>query len=159
MGQSSPKILLAEPDPAARRIVERPVRAAGYDVQTVGTAAEMLLICEVHPPDILIMEVKLPDMDGFEAIQHVRHQTRDTDLTIIITTDATDEMTRRYLGPMVDYAGGDFFFSKPCDGQLIVELLEELSGPTTPLSTGGRSGFPTRVVWPTSRSRLVAVHA
>ena len=46
--------------------------------------------------------------------------------TIIIMSDVVDEMTRVYLGQMVDFAGGDFYVAKPCDTHWLVRVLDTL---------------------------------
>ena len=84
-------------------------------------------MCDMAPPDILIMDVHLPDMDGFDVCEYVRHETRDCELTTIIVTDVDDEMTRTYLGQMAEYVGADYFLAKPCDGKLLVKLVDSLA--------------------------------
>ena len=74
----------------------------------------------------------------------------DADLTVIITTDASDEMTHSYLGQMVEYSGGDYFFAKPCDLNLILTLLNDLAVEGGPVKERAGAAFPTIVTWPTS---------
>ena len=120
------RVLLADSDPANRRALERHLEDAAFSVGTTASGADAILWCEIDPPDIFILDVNLTDMDGFEVCAHVRHETRERDLTIIIMTEASDEMTRAYLGQMVEYAGGDYFMVKPCDGRVLLNLLETL---------------------------------
>ena len=152
MSHQAPRILLADPQDASRQAVRQQLEAAGYHVDTVTSGGDVILLFELDPPDVLIMDVDLPDMDGFEVCEYVRHETRGSDVTVIIMTEPQDDMTRTYLGPMVDYAGGDYFLAKPCDGKLIAQLLDDLvvdgDAPVADLVTGS----PTRAVWPTARS-------
>ncbi|UCC30553.1 MAG: response regulator transcription factor [Phycisphaerales bacterium] len=127
MSRESPRILLADPQTASRHALQVRLEDAGYTVDTVASGSDVILMCDVDPPDILILDVHLPDMDGFEVCEYVRHETRDLDLTVIVLTEPTDEMTRSYLGPMVDFAGGDYFLAKPCDSKLLIQLLDDLS--------------------------------
>jgi CheY-like chemotaxis protein len=146
-------ILLADPVPESRRALSRLLQGAGFTVQTVATGADAIIECEIRPPDILIMDVDLPDMDGFEACHHARCETRDHDVTIILMTDANNEMMRNSLGQMVDFAGGDFFFARPFDGRLLVHLLEDLEDEDDDVCGTRQAGSPTRVVWPSARAR------
>lgn len=152
MNHQALRILLADPQKASRQLVRQQLEAAGYHVDTAMSGGEVMLLFELDPPDVLIMDVDLPDMDGFEVCEYVRHETRGSDVTVIIMSEPQDDMTRSYLGPMVDYAGGDYFFAKPCDGKLIAQLLDDLvvqdNDPVAALATGS----PTHVVWPTARS-------
>ena len=152
MNRVSPRVLLADTDDALRVSLQRALDAAGFRVETAATGNEVILGCEVDPPDILIVDVDLPDIDGFEVCEYVRRETRDADITIIVMTRCSDDMTRHYLGPMVDYVGGDFFVAKPCDGRLLLHLLDDLAGDISPPRQPARTTFPTRAVWPTHRS-------
>lgn len=152
MNHLAPRILLADPQDASRHAVRHQLEAAGYHVDTVTNGGEVILLFELDPPDVLIMDVHLPDMDGFEVCEYVRHETRGSDVTVIIMTEPQDEMTRTYLGPMVDYAGGDYFLVKPCDGNLIAQLLDDLFVDGDAPVAAFVAALPTRVVWPTARS-------
>lgn len=149
MNRVSPRVLLADRDAAFRDSIERALGAAGFRVETVASGSEVIAQCEFDPPDILIVDINLPDMDGFEVCEHVRCETRDADVTIIVTTDCSDEMTRHYLGPMVEYVGGDFFFAKPCDGKLLLHLLDDLVAEDARPRREWVGTCPTHAVWPT----------
>lgn len=125
-------MLLVDADDAARRALETYLADADYDVNTASSGRDAISFCELQPPDIVIMDVHLPDMDGFEVCEYIRHETRDQDVTIIIMTEPSDKLTRSYLGSMVEFAGGDYYFSKPCDGKLLVQLLDDLTADWNP---------------------------
>ncbi len=150
------RILIADVNRSNRELLCRELSAPGYSVDVAATAAEVILFCEADPPDVLILDVHLPDMDGFELCEHVRRETRGADLTLIILTEPNDELTRGYLGPMVDFVGGDYFCAKPCDAKLLLTLLNELAEGRRRDSGKRRGGFPTHVVWPTSHGRPTA---
>ncbi|MGB2984791.1 MAG: response regulator [Phycisphaerae bacterium] len=156
MSRTSPRIVLADPQRSSQRLLRRQLEDAGFHVEIAANGSEVILLCEIDPPDILILDVDLPDMDGFEVCAYVRHETHDSDITVIIMTETTDEMTRTYLGQMVDYAGGDYFFARPFDGRLLVHLLDGLSNQADQSNDQPRAVFPTRVVWPTTRTRSFA---
>lgn len=145
------QVLLADPQDHTRRAMSRALAAAGFDVKEVLTAAEVIEQCDFDPPDVLILELNLPDMDGFDLLGCIRDDTRGADTTIIVTTEAVDEMTRAYLGPMVDFAGGDYFLAKPCDGKLLAQLLDDLAEEPVPAPRRTFERFPTRRTWPTTR--------
>lgn len=152
----SPCVLLADAQCASRRALQVHLEEAGYQVQTTDNGEDIILLFDIDPPDALIMDVHLPDMDGFDVCEYVRHETRDSDLTVIILSETTDEMTRSYLGQMVDYARGDYFFAKPCDGTLLVQLLDSLFDEIHNDNEPTPSPCPTRAVWPTTRLHCLA---
>ncbi len=153
------RILLADHEPSSRQALFRELERAGHTVQIADDGEDVLLLCDLDPPDVLIMDVDLPDIDGFEVCECVRRQARGADLTIIVIAQPTNRMTRTYLGQMVKYVDGDYFFAKPCDTKVLIELLDDLStcpeGPTEARSPG----FPTHVTWPSSRPRACGVRA
>ncbi len=158
MSRKLPRIVLADPQPDTRHALYRQLGDAGFRVQTAISGSDVILMCSIEPPDILITDVDLPDMDGFEVCEHVRHQMRGTDITVIIVTEPTDEMTRAYLGQMVDFAGGDYFLVRPFDGKLLIQLLDSLSEDVecNNVCPAAAPTFPTRAVWPTTRSHSPA---
>ena len=153
MDRRALRTLLADHDASSRTSLCRELERAGHTVQIAEDGEDVLLLCGLDPPDVLIMDAHLPGMDGFEVCECVRRETRGSDLTVIITTEAMDQMTRAYLGQMVDYVDGDYFFTKPCDGKLLVQLLDDLAEEAHDIGEDRRSISPTHVVWPTSRPR------
>ena len=147
------RVLVADGQSTNQNKLHRQLVGAGYHVCSTASGSDVLLLCDLDPPDVLIMDVHLSDMDGFEVCAHIRHETPDVDLTVIIMTEASDDMTRSYLGQMVEYAGGDYFLAKPCDCRLLLKLLDELSAERRRKHDRSSPLFPTRVTWPTKRSR------
>jgi len=127
MKRRPPRVLLADDDIAARLGLRRQLEDAGYPVSAVSSGRDAILLCDIDPPDVLIMDVRLPDLDGFEVCERIRHDTRGADLTVILVTEPADDMTRSYLGQMVEYAGADYFLVKPCDGHLLVQLVGDVA--------------------------------
>ncbi len=126
MNRVLPRILLADGSPRNLSSFRRQFENAGFPVRALATAADVIISCELDPPDVLILDLHLPDMDGFEICTYVRRETRDYDVTIIVMADVSDDLTRAYLGQMVEYAGADYFVAKPCDGKLLLELVDIL---------------------------------
>jgi len=127
MKQQPPRVLVADSDIAARTALRKQLEDAGYPVCTVSSGEDAILMCDIDPPEVLILDVHLPDMDGFEVCERIRRDTHDSNLAVIIISEPSDEMTRSYLGQMVEYAGGDFFLAKPCDGHLLVQLVADMT--------------------------------
>ena len=153
MARKPRRILVADDEDTSRNALRHQLVDAGYDVCTTTFGSDVILLCDLDPPDVLIMDVHLPDMDGFEVCEYVRHETREFDVTIIIMTEVNDEMTRAYLGQMVEYAGGDYFIANPCDVKLLLTLLDDLTAEEGPVSDRSGAAFPTRVTWPTTARR------
>ena len=152
MNSGGARVLLADPDTAHREQLYQQLAGAGFQIQLAQTGTEVVYACNVEPPDVLVLDTHLPDMDGFEVCQHVRRETRETDLAVVFITNAESELERTCLGKMVEFAGGDYFLTKPCDARLLVQLIEDLVGRSADrLTRERRPGPVTRVVWPTAR--------
>jgi two-component system nitrogen regulation response regulator NtrX len=65
-------VLIVDDDLAIREVVTQILRYEGYDVLDAGTGAEGLALAEKHHPDAIMLDVKMPGMDGFEVLQRLR---------------------------------------------------------------------------------------
>lgn len=148
MKRMPPVVLIADHDRSSRESLGRHLSNAGYEVRAVTSGEDAIFQCDVDPPNVLILDVNLPDIDGFDVCERIRHDTRDIELTVILITDSDDDMTRCYLDQMVDYAGGDYFFVRPFDHVAIRQLIDDID--RKPADVGGR--FPTHTRWPTART-------
>ena len=100
-------ILVVEDDPHVADVVEYALQAESYVVQKTNRGAAAIAICTGPDcPDILILDVGLPDIDGFEVCRSIR---RSSELPIIFLTSRTDEINR-VVGLEI---GGDDYLTKP----------------------------------------------
>jgi putative two-component system response regulator len=109
-------VLVADDEPAARRLLRRILEPAGYKVLEAATGGEALGMVESEQPDLLILDITMPDIDGVEICRAIKNDPI-THLTpvIHITGLTTREQRLRALS-----AGSDEFVGKPFD---IEELL------------------------------------
>ena len=101
------RILVAEDDRAVRQSLERTLRVEGYDVVAVRTGAEAVDACAVDAPELVILDVMMPDMDGLTACRTLR--PRYPALPILMLT-ARHEVGDRVAGLE---AGADDYVVKP----------------------------------------------
>jgi two-component system response regulator MprA len=110
-------ILVADDDPAVRESLRRSLTFNGYQVQLVSDGAEALAAIAASPPDAVILDINMPNVDGLETCRRLR-ATGD-DLPVLLLT-ARDEVRDRVLG--LD-AGADDYLPKPF---ALEELLARL---------------------------------
>jgi two-component system KDP operon response regulator KdpE len=98
--------LLVEDDPGTRREVSRNLSAHGFRVVETGTVADALVAWERERPDVILLDLGLPDRDGISVVRHVR---REATTPIVVLSARGDEVVK------VDAleAGADDYVTKP----------------------------------------------
>jgi two-component system, OmpR family, KDP operon response regulator KdpE len=101
-----PTLLLVEDDVGTRHEVARNLAAHGYRVVEAATAAEALGVWERERPDLLLIDLGLPDRDGISVVRHVR---REATTPIVVVSARGDETVK--VGALE--AGADDYVTKP----------------------------------------------
>ncbi len=148
------KILLVDDSPVSRKLVELPLAQKQYRLLFAKTAQEALRMCEVHRPDLVILDWMMPDLGGKELCQRIRASSQDSYRYIIVLTGSTD---KDCLIEALD-AGADDHLTKPFHrGELLArvavgirtcELHRQIRTKTMFLEklalTDGLTGLPNR---------------
>jgi len=79
-------ILLVEDNPITRKLMRFALEAEGYDVVDAADGRAALEMAATRPPDLLVLDCVLPDMDGLQLLAAVRRQTAVPELPAIIVT-------------------------------------------------------------------------
>ena len=109
-------ILVVDDDPDIARFVEVNLRSAGFDVAVATDGEEALRRADEIRPDLVLLDVMMPRVDGFEVAQRLRRNTRTANTCIIMLT-AKAQSSDKVLGLT---AGADDYIIKPFDP---IELL------------------------------------
>jgi len=110
------KILLVEDNEKNMKLLRDVLTAKGYRVLEATTGEEAVELTLADEPQLVLMDVQLPGIDGVEALRRVRADPRTTGVPVLaLTAQAMDGDRERFLA-----AGFDGYLSKPVD---IVELL------------------------------------
>ena len=105
-------ILIVDDEPSARDTLEAFLYPTGYELAFAHNGAEALDLAEEIEPNLILLDVMMPDMDGFEVCQRLRQNPHLAEVHIIMVT-ALDDRDSRIRGLSV---GADEFISKPFDG-------------------------------------------
>ncbi len=114
-------ILVVDDDPDIARFVEVNLRSAGYDVSVAADGEEALSRASELRPDLVLLDVMMPRIDGFEVAQRLRRNPQTANTSIIMLT-AKALSTDKVLGLT---AGADDYIIKPFDP---IELLARVKG-------------------------------
>src|SRR5512134_3484122 len=101
-----PKILIIDDEPSIVNLVSSYLKAEGYEVLTASDGPSGLKSARVFKPDLILLDVMLPGMDGIELLSRLR---RESDVYVILLTARTEE-TDKIVGLTV---GADDYVTKP----------------------------------------------
>jgi two-component system phosphate regulon response regulator PhoB len=103
------RVLIIEDEPDVARLVEFNLRGAGFEVARAETAADGLAQLEAAPPDVVVLDLMLPDRSGYEVCKDLRARPATADIGVLMLT-ARGESEDRILGLEV---GADDYVVKP----------------------------------------------
>jgi len=109
----SPRLLIVEDDPDLAEMLMSYFRIHGYEVTSAAWGEEAMRLSQAAPPDLAILDIRLPDIDGYDVCRRLRTQRRTQDVPVIFLTekrDRVDKLAGLELG-VVDY------ITKPFDIQ------------------------------------------
>ncbi len=115
-----PLILYVEDNPANRMLIRRLLSAAGYDLLEAEDAQAMRRLLETARPDLILMDLHLPGVDGFTLIQELRSRPEFQQVPIIaLTADVLRDTPAKCYE-----AGCDGYIPKPIDVDRFLETIE-----------------------------------
>lgn len=114
-----PKVLLVDDYPDAREMYSEYLRFSGFDVIEAANGAEALQRAIDNSPDIILMDLSLPLMDGWEATRRLKKDTRTAGIPVVALTGHA--LAGMFEGAKL--AGCDGFVTKPC---LPEDLVKEI---------------------------------
>jgi len=112
-------ILLIDDDPLLRELLTRALIQDGYEVLAAGTGSEGLSLFDLHHPDVVILDVLLPDIEGWEVCRRIR---RVSTVPILFLT-ALEEIPDRVRGLVL---GGDDYIVKPFAVEELLARVEAI---------------------------------
>lgn len=126
MTDSGPRVLVVDDEPAIRRFLRTSLDAHGYGVFEAMNGKEALSAAATHRPDLIILDLGLPDMDGIEVTRLLREWTQ---IPIIIVT--VQEQERAKIAALD--AGADDYVTKPFGmGELLARMRASLRRAASP---------------------------
>jgi DNA-binding response OmpR family regulator len=115
----SARVLVVEDDEAIADVLRRSLRAEGHEVQSAGDGAEALSAAERFSPDLVVLDLGLPRLDGIEVLKRIR---ADSDVPVLILTART-ETEDRVEG--LD-SGADDYLPKPFERAELLARIRAL---------------------------------
>jgi len=118
-----PLIMVVDDEEVVRRLLEKRLASHGYDVLTVANARTMWNKLEKNYPDLIVMDIVLPDIEGPEVVQALRENQATQRIPVIFLSSIIDNSERGIL-PEVRVGEESFpALGKPVDIELLVQKL------------------------------------
>jgi len=114
------KILVVEDEPALRALYQEYLGDGGHDVLTAANGAEGLGVVAREQPDLIVLDLMMPVMDGYEFLHHLRKMPgRERTPAVVVSAVATGGYSRKL--------GATTFVSKPFDVDELLSVVEKFA--------------------------------
>ncbi len=139
-----PTVLVVDDEPNIRELVQVALQFHGCTVTTAGTGKDALRQAETDRPDLIVLDVMLPDLDGFEVCRRLRSSGNEVPVIFLTARDtSSDTVTGLALG-------GDDYVTKPFSVESLVArvraVLRRASRAATVTSPGGSADADTAIL-------------
>ena len=101
------RLLIVEDEPNIRELLATSLQFAGFEVVTAGDGKGAIDAAARHDPDLVVLDVMLPDMDGFEVTRRLRDSGRRAPIVFVTARDSVDDKIKGLT------VGGDGYVTKP----------------------------------------------
>ena len=130
------RVLVVDDEPNLAEVVTMALRFQGFEVQTAASGREALAAVQRFKPHLMVLDVMLPDMEGFEVAARLGAQRAGVPIIFLTARDATEDKVRGLSG------GGDDYMTKPFSLEELVARIRTIlrrTGQAAPES--GRLSF------------------
>lgn len=122
MSSSTKTVLVVDDDKDVVEVVSARLRTVGFRVETALDGTGALTAIERGRPSVMVIDIVLPDLNGFQVCRAVREKWSAEDLPIVIQSGKS-EAADRYWAEQV---GANAFLPKPCDLRELITTIESL---------------------------------
>jgi DNA-binding response OmpR family regulator len=113
------KIVVLEDDASTRRLITAVLKKSGHEVIDVDNGAEGLLIVMAEQPDIVVSDIEMPKLTGFEVLQNIRQEPETADTPVILLTSLS---SRADIRKGMSH-GADDYITKPFEPAELIESV------------------------------------
>ena len=137
------RILIADDEKSVRQLLELVLQSQGYQVITARNGDHLVRLAQEHIPDLVLVDLMMPGLDGYEAIRQLRNDTRTAHIPMIILTarSAPDDVVTGFE------TGADDYVTKPFNiPELLARIKGQLRRAAQPSVRNPLSGLPGNVL-------------
>ena len=118
--ENAQRILVIDDESSISDLISTSLRFVGFDVRTAANGAQALQIAEEFKPHAMVLDVMLPDLDGFEVCKKIRNEGVETGVLFLTAKDGMDDKVKGLT------LGGDDYMTKPFSLEELVARLRAL---------------------------------
>jgi len=119
---AQPLVLIVDDDERLREVIRVNLELDGYAVREAGTAEDGLAALDEQPPDLVLLDVMMPDVDGFEMLRRMQERHGVGSVPVIMFSGKVDEDTASKAAR----EGAKAFIGKPFDPQQLIDSTKQL---------------------------------
>jgi two-component system KDP operon response regulator KdpE len=120
--EGGPMVLIVDDDPRLREFVRVNLELEGYTVREASSADEGLAALEETPPALILLDVMMPEVDGWEMLRRVQERHGVGSIPVIMFSGKVDEQSLAEAANR----GAQAFVGKPFDPQQLIESTKQL---------------------------------
>ena len=129
----SPTILVVDDEEDVRAVLSARLESAGFQVTTASSGMEALTRIRAASPDMVLLDIMLPGIDGLGICGMLKHDQRFKDIPVVMMTARTQPQVRRASQKL----GADAYITKPFNHEELIETVRRLlTGGDEPTSAG-----------------------
>ena len=121
-GSTKALVLIVDDDPGLREYMRANLETDGYHVREAGSAEEGLQVLEEEPPDLILLDVMMPHVDGWEMLRRVRERHGVESIPIVMFSGKVDEVE----AGAAEERGAQAFIGKPFDPEQLLASTKQL---------------------------------
>jgi two-component system OmpR family response regulator len=126
------KLLVVDDEPTILELLSASLRYAGFEVRTASTGQQAIAVARSYAPDLLVLDVMMPDMDGFAVARRLRSEGARVPVVFLTAKDATEDKVAGLT------LGGDDYVTKPFSLEEVVARIRAVLRRTSAASPQGR---------------------
>jgi excisionase family DNA binding protein len=121
-GRARPLVLIVDDDPGLRAFLRGSLELEGYLVREAGSAEEGLEALDEEPPNLILLDVMMPKVDGWEMLRRVREKHGVDAIPVVMFSGKVDEQT----AAAAEERGAQAFIGKPFDPEQLIASTKQL---------------------------------
>lgn len=124
MAKTKKQILVVDDEPAWLKILSYILRKKGFEVREESNATAALVALKEYKPDLIVSDVRMPDMNGFDFLDRVKHSKNNSRTPFVFVTAIDDYDSRKAAQDL----GATDYLTKPFNEEDVVGILSKYVG-------------------------------